>query len=134
MIRLAVPRLHQFIALLLLVLWTPVVSHCLLEVALGLNESGCCESGSPAETGHSDCSTCLSVESGQAKADSIILPAPRLLDATQEIFHLTLSSAFEARPILLFIRQPYETPPVPPATVILQATLAQPVRGPSLVG
>ncbi len=131
MIRLAVPRLHQFIALLLLVLWTPVVSHCLLEVALGLNESGCCESGSPAQSGHSDCTACLSVEGGLAKTDSAVLPT---LDATQEIFQIALSSASEARPILLFIRQTYKTPPVPPATVILQATLAQPVRGPSLVG
>lgn len=132
-IRLLVPRLHQFIALLLLVLWTPVASHCLLEVALGLEEIGCCESNGPAESGHSDCPTCLTVEGSQVKTESTILPAPRMLGATLEIFPLVLSGALKTRPVLPVIRQPADTPPVPPAAVILQATLAQPVRGPSLV-
>ncbi|MCE9519308.1 MAG: hypothetical protein K8R87_07135 [Verrucomicrobia bacterium] len=126
------PRIHQFIALLLLVLWTPVVSHCLLEDAFGLEESGCCESSGPAESGHSDCSTCLTVESGQAKTDAITLPAPRMLTAVLEIFPWAFSGALDAHQTSPVIHQLDDTPPVPPATVILQATLAQPVRGPSL--
>ena len=132
MIKVVVPRVRQIIALLLLVLWTPVVSHCLLEVALGMEESGCCESSGPSKPEHSDCSTCLSVESGQAKTDSTILPAPRTLDATHDVFHLAFSGASETRQVPPVIRQAADTPPVPPAAVILQATVAQPVRGPSL--
>lgn len=131
-IRSAVPRLRQIIALLLLVLWTPVVSHCLLEVALGVEEAGCCESGGPSEPDHHDCATCLSVESGQAKTDTAKVPAPRLLDLAEEIPHLAFSSASETGQGPPVIRQPDDTPPVPPAAVILQATIAQPVRGPSL--
>src|SRR5262245_41114338 len=39
-----VPRIRQVIALLLLVIWTPVVSHCLIEEAMGATGLGCCDS------------------------------------------------------------------------------------------
>jgi hypothetical protein len=131
-IKSAVPRLRQFIALLLLVLWTPVVSHCLLEVALGAEEAGCCESGGPAGPDHPDCATCLSVENGQSKTDPAILPAASQLDLAQEISHLAFLSALETNQDPPVVHQLNDPPPVPPAALILQATIAQPVRGPSL--
>lgn len=131
MLSIAVPSLHKFVAILLFVLWTPVASHCLIEVALGHEETGCCESGGPAESGHSECPACLSIENGQAKTDSTILPAPKMLDVAQEIFNLALSGSWPSVPV---IRQPDDTPPVPRSAVIRLAISSHPVRGPTQVG
>lgn len=129
------PRLRGFVALLLLVLWTPVVSHCLLEAAIGTGEHGCCESGdhSGPETPpvHSDCIACISIEQGQLKTERTLLPAPQLLPFTPEIRQALAPSDATAGPIANLIRSSSDPPPVPPAIPIGQALIGQPVRGPS---
>lgn len=128
------PRLRQFTAALLLLLWTPIVSHCLLEVALGDGKGGCCESAGPSEPEHSDCSTCLSVEAGQTRTDpSIMLPAPGVHDHVNDFIPLLFATAPDARNHCARIRRPDDSPPVSPADLIMQATVARPVRGPSIV-
>ncbi len=124
-------RLRKIIALLLLFIWTPAISHCLLEDALVTSDIGCCESDGGSDPSHSGCATCFSVEKCQAKVDPTLLPAPRLLVLQYENLFPAILSLAGAVTYSGVLHHPDDAPPVPPADLIRQATVARPVRGPS---
>jgi hypothetical protein len=121
-------RLRRMVALLLLVIWMPAVSHCLIEEALVPADSGCCDSGGGSTPDHSGCATCFTVEKGQARAEPILL-----LALSHEVLFSAIPRPADTLRLPVVFRQPDETPPVSPAELILQSTTARPVRGPSAV-
>jgi len=76
-------RLSKAMAVLLALLWLPMVSHCTWEHLSGLEFLGCC-SATPVESHQEDdCQTdlCASVESGYYKTEerAVTAPSPVLL-------------------------------------------------------
>jgi hypothetical protein len=75
-------RLSKAMAVLMALLWLPMVSHCTWEHLSGLEILGCCTSAPAASHQESDCQTdlCASVESGYYKTEerAVTAPAPAL--------------------------------------------------------
>src|SRR5690349_18329851 len=76
-------RLSKALALLLALLWVPMISHCDLEHLPGMELIACCGPAAPEPHPDTDCETdgCATVESGHYKTEEqpVHAPAPCLI-------------------------------------------------------
>ena len=123
-------RLFKAFALLLALLWVPMISHCDLEHLPGMEFIACCDLSTPEPHPDDDCETdgCVIVESGHYKTEErpVCIPTPSLIA-------VLLSS-------LVTVEAPVSIPPAPdvdsfkgdpPQCRVFTLRLALPPRAPS---
>jgi hypothetical protein len=125
-----VNRLKTIVAMILLVLWAPVTSHCLLERVPGLEFLACASDDSPTGDCDKGADGCQSVESASYKTEdsqplvSAFAPALALLVAV-----LSPDSVPPRQPSLA---RRTDTPPDIPSSWQFALRTALPVRAPSV--
>ena len=125
-------RLSKVMAVILALLWLPMVSHCTWEHLSGLEFLGCCTSAEAEPNQADDCQTdlCASVESGHYKLEeqAVAAPAPALVEA----FLIPMLTAVPKNPPASFVAST-SIPPELPQRWQFAFRAAAPTRAPSFV-
>ena len=120
------------LALLLALVWAPLVSHCELEGASGLDFLRCAPASQPATDGPGHCDdSCCAVESANYPAPThrIVVPAPVLVTLPYTL----LAQRELPLPLQATLDLPTSAPPELSTAWQFIARAAPPCRAPSLV-